>query len=192
MNRTSPLMIVLCLLVADAAPAEDGARFRIDQSQVIADVPAGFPVKFCLLTAGKRQYIAYYDKQRHMTIASRMLHSHRWQYQVLPTKVGWDSHNYIAMAVDRDGHLHVSGNMHGVKLVYFRTVEPGDITTLKRLPMTGEQEDKATYPKFLTDHKNRLVFTYRDGGSGNGVRIYNRYDLATRSWSRRCASLPNA
>jgi hypothetical protein len=50
--------------------------------------------------------------------------------------------------------------------------------------MTGKQEDRATYPQFLTDGKGRLVFNYRDGGSGNGVTIYNRYDSATRTWSR--------
>lgn len=184
MNRTFALIIILCLPVADAALAVNAARFRIEKSWEIDYVPSGFPVRFCLLTTGKRQYVAYYDEQRHMTIASRTLDSNRWQYQVLPTKVGWDSHNYITMAVDRDGHLHVSGNMHCVKLIYFRTEESGDITTLKRLPMTGEQEDRATYPRFLTDHEGRLVFTYRDGSSGRGMRIYNRYDLTTRSWSR--------
>ena len=74
-----------------------------------------------------------------MTIASRALDSNKWQYQLLPTEVGWDSHNYVTMAVDRDGHLHVSGNMHCVQLIYFRTETPGDITTLKQLPMTGQQ-----------------------------------------------------
>jgi hypothetical protein len=50
--------------------------------------------------------------------------------------------------------------------------------------MTGEQGDRATYPKFLTDPKGQLVFTYRDGGSGRGMRIYNKFDTTTRTWSR--------
>ena len=119
-----------------------------------------------------------------MTVASRMLDSNKWTYKVLETKVGWDTHNYITMAVDRDGHLHVSGNMHCVKLIYFRTQKAGDITTLTRYAMTGEAEERATYPKFFRNHKDELIFTYRDGGSGNGRRIYNKYDRDTKSWSR--------
>jgi hypothetical protein len=164
--------------------AADVAQFKVEQTLDIAEVPADFPVGFCLLTAEERQYVAYYDKERQMTIASRTLDSEEWQHQVLPSKVGWDSHNYITMAVDDDGNLHVSGNMHAVPLVYFRTENPGDITTLTKLAMTGKLEDRATYPKFLTDRQGGLVFTYRDGGSGNGNTIYNKYNLQQRSWTR--------
>ncbi len=180
------LIVLLCMGVVSFACAEGGRRskFKIDTSLEIAEVPAGFPVGFCLLTEGKQQYVAYYDKQRRMTVASRTLGLTKWQYQVLPSNVGWDSHNYITMAVDKGGHLHVSGNMHCVKLIYFRTEKPGDITTLKKLAMTGKQEDRATYPRFLTDHNGALIFTYRNGSSGNGVRIYNKYNSDTRTWSR--------
>ena len=41
----------------------------------VAPVTAGFPVRFCLLTDGNRQYVAYYDADHQMTIASRMLDS---------------------------------------------------------------------------------------------------------------------
>jgi hypothetical protein len=167
-------------------PAETAkmSPFVIEEALDIAEVPSGFPVRFCLLTAGKHQYVGYYDKDHRMTIASRNLDSNKWQYQVLPSKVGWDSHNYITMAVDREGHLHVAGDMHCVKLIYFRTDKPGDITTLKKYAMTSEAEDKVTYPKFLTDKQGELIFNYRDGSSGNGRRIYNKYNRNTRSWSR--------
>ena len=119
-----------------------------------------------------------------MTVAARTLDSKIWQYRTLPSKVGWDSHNYITMALDAEGHLHVSGNMHCVDLVYFRTRKAGDITTLEKAAMTGELESRVTYPQFMTDHAGRLVFTYRHGGSGNGINLHNRYDTATRTWSR--------
>ncbi|MEK6247588.1 MAG: BNR repeat-containing protein, partial [Planctomycetales bacterium] len=160
------------------------SQFKVEESLDIAEVPSGFPVRFCLLTAGKTQYVAYYDQLRRMTVASRPLDSNKWTYQVLPSKVGWDSHNYITMAMDDDGYLHVSGNMHCVPLIYFRMEKPGDITTLKKLSMTGNTENRCTYPKFMRDADNRLIFHYRDGGSGRGNEIYNVYDLQTRSWNR--------
>lgn len=186
MNKILVTLILLCAAFAHAesAHAVSTSQFKVEESLDIAEVPAGFPVGFCLLTAGKTQYVAYYDKQRRMTVASRSVDSMEWVHQILPSKVGWDSHNYITMAVDQDGHLHVSGNMHCVKLIYFRTEAPGDITTLKRRPMTGDREDSVTYPKFLTDDKGRLIFNYREGGSGSGMRIYNQYDTETHTWSR--------
>lgn len=159
-------------------------QVKVEERLEIAEVPSGFPVGFCLLTEGTRQYVAYYDKLRRMTVASRSLDSRQWQYQILPSRVGWDSHNDITMAVDRDGHLHVSGNMHNVPLIYFRTNQPGEISTLKQLGMTGEEENRACYPRFLTDAQDELIFGYRHGGSGNGKRIFNKYDRGSRSWSR--------
>jgi hypothetical protein len=88
------------------------------------------------------------------------------------------------MAIGKDGNLHVSGNMHAVPLIYFRTEKPGDISTLKRFPMTGKNEARCTYPKFMRDADNRLIFHYRDGGSGNGVEIYNVYDPKHKTWKR--------
>lgn len=150
----------------------------------IAKVPAEFPVGFQLLTTPERQYVAYYDAERHMTIAARALDSTQWVRQKLPSQIIWDSHNYVTMALDSAGHLHVSGNMHCVPLIYFRTEKPGDITTLKPASMTGLLEDRVTYPRFFPDQEGRLIFTYRHGSSGNGINLYNRYDPQTKSWSR--------
>jgi len=105
---------------------------KVEESLDISTVPAGFPVGFCLLTQGHRQYVAYYDAKRRMTVASRTLKENKWQYQVLPSKIGWDSHNYITMTIDDEGYLHLSGNMHCVPLIYFRTTKPWDITTFER------------------------------------------------------------
>ena len=124
---------------------------------------SGHPVGFQLLTVPPFQYVAYYDAERRMTVAQRRLDAERWTYQRLPSTLGWDSHNAVTLAVDRAGHLHVAGNLHVVPLVYFRTTKPGDVTSLVAAPMTGEREERMTYPVFLNDRQGRLVFRYRDG-----------------------------
>ncbi|MEO0588610.1 MAG: BNR repeat-containing protein, partial [Planctomycetota bacterium] len=151
------------------------------------------------MTHGDRQYLAYYNADRRMVVAQRSLDDSAFERFVLPSEStkpprhseatstiqGWDSHNYITMAVDRDGHLHLSGNMHRDPLLYFRSDVPGDITTLTQVhAMVGSEEDHCTYPKFKTAPNGSLLFHYRDGGSGNGNEIYNVYDTATRTWSR--------
>lgn len=186
MSIASAIAIALSTAVVLSAPghAQSQSQYTLVDSLDVAKVPAGFPVRFCLLTAGTTQYVAYYDAQRRMTVASRQLDSEVWQYKILPSNIRWDSHNYIAMSVDDDGHLHVSGNMHCVPLIYFRTQKPGDIATLRQFAMIGTNETRCTYPKFVRDAEDRLVFHYRDGGSGRGNEIYNVYDLKSRRWSR--------
>lgn len=176
----------LAMVIVPAADADQpiASRYVIAETLDVSSVPADFRVGFSLLTTPDRQYVAYYDAQRRMTVSSRTLDSTEWIHQTLPSKVGWDSHNYVTMALDSRGDLHVSGNLHGDPLIYFRTRKPGDITTLESAGMIGELENRVTYPRFLTNHQDRLVFTYRHGGSGNGINLYNQYDPDTRTWSR--------
>lgn len=146
---------------------------------------SGHSVGFSLVRDGERQFVAYYDAERRMTIAQRDGEGCAWTYQILPETVGWDSHNSIAMAIDDAGQLHVAGNMHVHPLKYFRTRQPGDITTLERIPaMVGTEEAKVTYPVFLRGPAGEFLFTYRDGSSGNGAQLFNRYDAVTATWSR--------
>src|SRR6056297_1602058 len=118
--------------------AASNCPWQVTETLDIDQVPSWFPVGFSLLTHGGTQYVAYYDEDHQMIVAERRLGEKEWRKVELPSKVGWDSHNYITMAVGPAGDLHLSGNMHCVPLIYFRTQKPGDITTFKQLPMTGQ------------------------------------------------------
>jgi hypothetical protein len=180
------------IVAADSVPA--GAGMLVDH------VWSGHPVSFALLTERGHQFIAYYDADRHLTVAARALGDAKFMV-VHPDGIanpahhrdsnvtGWDSHNYLRLALDRDGCLHLAGNMHVDPLVYYRTQKPFDITTLERLDrMTGERETHCTYPVFFNSADGDLLFRYRDGSSGNGSDLYNRYDPATHTWSRLLAT----
>ncbi|MCK5862375.1 MAG: BNR repeat-containing protein, partial [Candidatus Hydrogenedentes bacterium] len=159
----------------------------IPQTLEVVDVMpvwAGHPVGFYLLTHEDMQFIAFYDADRKMTVGKRSLNDTVWEFQRLPETLGWDSHNYITMAIDGKHQIHLSGNMHVKPLVYFRTTIALDITTFERAPMVGNRETRMTYPKFLRNKKNALLFSYRDGQSGNGEEIYNIYNVETQEWNR--------
>jgi hypothetical protein len=174
---------VLCLVFAALAAAA-GPEAAPDVFDV-APVWSGHPVRFALLTCGPRQFVAFYDAERQMTVASRKTGEAGWHFVKLPTKVGWDSHNSIVMAADDEGLLHLSGNMHCAALIYFRTEKPYDIDTFKKIPsMVGSEEKSCTYPAFLRGAKNELIYTYRDGRSGNGSQILNVWDPKTHAWGR--------
>ena len=159
---------------------------KVEQVLDVAPVWSGHPVGFALLTHKDRQFVAFYDDQRRMTVGERKLGDTAFRFARLPETVGWDSHNFITMTVDDDGYLHLSGNMHAVPLIYFRTTKPLDIDSFERVPqMVGPADEaRATYPSFMRGPKNELIFTYRSGMSGDGSQIYNVYDHKARTWSR--------
>ena len=176
------LAIGALALRLNGAPAPDASA---GQAIAVEPVWSAHPVGFCLLTHPPYQFVAYYDAQRRMSVARRSLDATNWTITKLPSTLGWDSHNYVTLALDRDGFIHVSGNMHCVPLVYFRSEKPLEAESLRRVDaMTGEREKRVTYPVFLHDRAGRLVFRYRDGGSGNGDDLYNVFDEKTRSWQR--------
>jgi hypothetical protein len=181
--RTLGLLPIVLIVAACFVGGLGAAEYRVTETIELDKVPSWFPVGFCLLTHGDRQYVAYYNEHHQMIVAQRKLGSRQWQTMELPTKVGWDSHNYITMAVSRDGLLHLAGNMHCVPLIYFQSHEPGDITTLRRRPMNGWEEQRCTYPRFLTTADGELLFMYRSGGSGNGRRLLTRFSIDTWCWT---------
>jgi hypothetical protein len=168
-----------------AATVFGQTKLEVAERLEVAPVWSGCPVGFAMLTHGTRQFLAYYSDDRTMTLAQRELSTNVWTFVALPSKLGWDSHNYVALALDETERLHVSGNMHCVPLVYFRSAQPLDARSLRPIHrMTGDRELKVTYPRFMNGPDGALLFTYRDGRSGNGATLWNRYDAASQTWSR--------
>ncbi|MFT4089712.1 MAG: BNR repeat-containing protein [Asticcacaulis sp.] len=175
--------VMMCMvLVVPCAQAEEA----IDR------VWSGHSVGFDIELSDTHVYVAYYDANRQLTVAQRPLNNPaHWVYHKVDTWLGWDSHNLIAMSLDRQGALHVAGNMHVDPLTYFRSDTSGDVRTLRRVDtMVGpEREAAMTYPVFLQNQAGDLIFKYRDGTSGRGDEIYNIYDDKVREW-RRLTSAP--
>ena len=195
-NRNMPSLVLVCqgfcalllgaaLLEGAARTAAAGTEPKVLEAVEIEPVWAGHRVGFCLLTHGDHQFAAYYDAARRMTVAGRKRGEKQWTLAKLDSTLGWDSHNYVTMAVDRAGCLHVCGNMHVAPLVYFRSDRPCDVNSLRRVPaMTDRDEQRVTYPQFYRTAAGVLLFLYRDGKSGDGRTLVNEYDEATRTWTR--------
>ncbi len=170
----------------DNFDATANKKIKILECFEVDSVPADFPVSFSALSSGDWQFIGYYNKDRALTVASRKIQDKKWSYTVLPTRVGWDSHNTITMAFDRDNCIHISGNMHNDSLYYFKTEKPLDISTFSKVfpQVLAEDELSCTYPHFMKGPGKELIYTYRKGGSGNGYSITNIYNEKTKSFSR--------
>src|SRR5258708_20878821 len=113
----SNLSLIRRLLVAagfaTALSAPDARAKNADGSQLLGHAWAGDPVSFSLLTERDHQFVAYYDENRRLAVAGRMLGSDDWttvkpEGHPVPTRsrnsneTGWDSHNYLRLVLDRE------------------------------------------------------------------------------------------
>lgn len=183
---------ILCILIGSLtinhhahSKSNDDDNNTLITSSAIDNVWSGHRVSPQLLTRGQHQFVAYYDSNRQMTVAHRLI-GKTWRYFKVDSWLGWDSHNYVTMELDSEGYLHVMGNLHADPIEYFKMSEPYTVRSLKRIPIMVDKalEMRMTYPIFMLNKNNELLVKYRDGGSGNGNEIYNIYDTDTKSWSR--------
>jgi hypothetical protein len=136
-----------------------------------------------VVSHGDTQYTAYYDAEDHVVLAKRRLGSDQWEvHRTQYTGNVRDAHNAISIAVDGSGVLHIAWDHHGHDLRYARGLRAGGLELGKPQGMTGQAEGAVTYPQFYLLSGGDLLFLYRDGSSGRGNVLLNRYDVAGGEW----------
>lgn len=186
-NVLSLLIGCVSVISADALPSP--VLKQIDVAPVWSVHRCGSPE---LLTHEGRQYVAYYDADRYLTIAQRQLGSDEWKFHRFPVQMKWatGSHAKLSMALDREGYIHLSCYRRHLTeapkppptALYYRSSAPHSIDAFEHLYMISPEEHPH-YPTYYTVD-DRLFFAYRDGGSGRGDQRLNRYDAERRVWVR--------
>jgi hypothetical protein len=142
-------------------------------------------LQYTLFTDEDRQYAAFYDADGTLVLARRTLGQDRWETARTPYQGDVaDAHKAIAMVVDGDGFLHVAWGHHAEPLNYAISTVPGALRLGPKLSMTGRRENRVTYPSFLRLPDGDLLFLYRDGVSGRGDLVLNRYFTREKTWRR--------
>ncbi len=138
-----------------------------------------------LVTHNDYQYVAFYDSTGYVNLGKRKIGAEHWDIHKTQYDGNvLDAHNMISIMVDGDGYLHMSWDHHGHKLNYCRSLSPGSLQMGEKISMTRKVEKKVTYPQFYKMSNGDLLFVYRDGSSGNGNIVLNRYDLKTKKWEQ--------
>jgi hypothetical protein len=144
---------------------------------------SGTRVAFSGIVKERVAYIAYYDRERWLTVAEINFQTKMTCRQRLSSQFGgWDSHNGVTLAMAGDGTVHVSANMHNTALTLANTDTTGSIATFKFTRPTSADESIVTYPTFIRGLNGDLLFLYRSGRSGNGKWLINRW--TERRWER--------
>ncbi|WNM24366.1 BNR repeat-containing protein [Demequina capsici] len=140
--------------------------------------------------AGKEfEAVAYYDAAAQVVLARRDEGASGWT--VSGTGLYGDpddAHNVISLGVDGNGTLHLAWGVHNAQLRY-ATSAAGGRGAFVRGTILGDDESRVTYPQFYARSDGGLYLMYRDGVSGNGTVVLDRFDATTLTWSRIATSL---
>jgi hypothetical protein len=146
--------------------------------------------KNSLVTFKDTQFIAYYSPDADLILGKRALITTSWQLQKTRYKGNAsDAHNSISIMVDGEGYLHVAWDHHNNPLHYAKSVAPGSMELEDQQPMTGLEEAAVSYPEFYQLPEGDLLFLYRNGGSGKGNLVINRYNHRTKIWQQLHSNL---
>jgi hypothetical protein len=199
---TAPAALVMAAACATVSASED-------YSELVPLPPAETTKMTKMLVAGKRgwsatrqnsvshtscpmvtfkdkQYLAFYDQDHMVAVASRKISSTDWVVTTTPFKAtSRDPHFALAMGAGPDGSLHMAWSNHHSPMNYAVSVRPQDETKWKRAEMIPGQDDLAEYPQFIMDDRTeRLLCMYYRGTNRKGKNVLNRYDPKTKSWTR--------
>ena len=123
-------------------------------------------------------------------LGKRELSKTKWLLQTTDLKGDVnDAHRCISIITDGDGYLHCSWNHHGNQLHYCKSTTPGSLQMTTEIPMTGIAETNVTYPEFHCLPNGNLLFLYRDGQSGQGNLVLNRYNTKEKKWEQLHSNL---
>jgi hypothetical protein len=126
---------------------------------------------------------SYYDSTGHVVLGVQK-GSEPWSYWQTDMRGNVeDAHNSISMIIDGAGYTHFAWDHHNTPLKY-HVAAPGAMHLKKPITMIGKEENRVTYPEFYRMPDGNLIFLYRNGESGRGNLIMNRYDIKTQTWQR--------
>ncbi len=125
-----------------------------------------------------------------MMLGKRKSGTDKWELKRTPYQGNAaDAHNTISMMVDGAGYLHLAWDHHNNPLRYCKSISPGSLELTEKMSMTGSVENRVSYPEFYKMPNGDLLFFYRDGGSGNGNLVINKYNLSTKQWTQLQSNL---
>lgn len=200
--RLVRLLLALGLLLGVSACQSVGSDLPGSSAAAVHQIPiidAAYAGSSINVVAGSRQtlftdqeyqYAGFYDAAGQLTLAKRRAGENQWQLRRTGyTTAVQDAHNTISLVVDGQGYLHVAWGHHNTPLQYAVSRTPGGLSLGDPISMLGRDEVSVTYPQFYPTRDGGLLFLYRDGGSGNGRLILNRFDPSSRQWQRLQSNL---
>lgn len=138
-----------------------------------------------LTTYNDRQYYAYWTHEGTLVVAARDLPDGEWERNALDVRIGVrDGHWTPGVGVGPDGHVFLNYNTRDSEIRWRRSANPEDVGSFEeeRVGMTGQNESSVTYLEFTRLLDGTLLAGYREGMSGAGNWMLNRWNPDEEDW----------
>lgn len=181
------LISIVFVLLSLGACGPRVQEYRLGEGYAATSVNAAVFRAASVTSDARCQFAAWYDAGGTVMVARRELDpGSGWIVQATDLRGDCtDAHNTISLGLDGAGYLHISWAQHGVPLRYARSRTPyrADFEVVGQM-VDADLERHVTYPEFRRFSDGDLLFAYRDGSSGNGDLVLNRYETASGRWTR--------
>jgi hypothetical protein len=176
-------ILICCVTLYAVAKAQQATIIPIAEAWSNNSVNTVVFRKNSLTTYKDTQFAAFYNNNKYVVLAKRKLGTSHWQIQQTPYRGNTnDAHNCISIMADGAGYLHLAWDHHNNPLHYCKSIAPGSLQMGEPVKMTGIDEQSVSYPEFYKTANGDLLFLYRNGGSGRGNMVINRYNTLTKKW----------
>jgi len=164
-RKGSPIYLIRCdrmnKVITDKGELKDGFGFPEGKELSIGFVPINKPAAIHYKGKYDRTYIAYHDVNANPKI---FYYDHKEKYFSEPVKVGetgitWDDdHGAPAIAIDKNGYIHIFYGSHSTPLLYQRSIYPEDIRYWTKPAVI---DNITTYPLVFVTNDNKIFVFYR-------------------------------
>ncbi|ELZ05967.1 BNR repeat-containing protein [Natrialba asiatica] len=138
-----------------------------------------------LTTYNDRQYYAYWTHDGELVVAARELPAGEWERNRLDIQIDErDGHWTPGVGIGPDGHVFLNYNTRDSEIRWRRSANSEDIGSFgdERVGMTGRDESSVTYLEFARLLDGTLLAGYREGMSGAGNWMLNRWHPDRATW----------
>lgn len=149
--------IFLCFI---AFPVQSQNEITWVDEQVLQDVDYGLNNGFStsVTTYNDNIYYTYVGADQTMYVGKKTASDNT--VMAVWTNLQSDrNHTKPSIAVDKNGYVHVTGDMHNQEWRYYISSNPEDINSWTKKDLPGGQ--KVTYPEFYKDRNDELYLMYR-------------------------------
>jgi BNR repeat-containing family member len=115
----------------------------------------------------------------------------------LPANTNTDQHDACSIALDTNGYIHVTYNMHVSPQVYYRSNNPNDASVFTAQAMlnngcSSTSTGSITFGLLFTNPTNgALYYTAQCGGGSYGQQLFYSYNVGTTTWSAASGTSTN-
>jgi hypothetical protein len=179
------IFLIFANLALAATPDESYTTKEHDKFEVPFEIQRGGIVTYndCI-------YYAYVDPDLKFWIEKIDENGEHSRTLILEKNVN-DEHNTPSVGIDKDGYIHVAGNMHNDPWYYKVSDNPEDISSFSLIASDSSRMipgQSITYPFFQRDNNGVLYISFRmrvrmTWDTGVLAAAIARYDADSRTWT---------